>query len=82
MKVTACAQTLSTGPAMHRAMSIRWLPRSAIVVPPMARSKRQSQGVAGSANSSDSQVARHSLIWPTAPSAIIRRISAIAGSRR
>ena len=82
MNVAACAQTLSTGPAMHSAMSIRWLPRSAMVVPPMARSKRQSYGVAGSANSSDSQVARQSLISPTAPSAIMRRISAIAGSRR
>ena len=53
-----------------------------MVVPPIARSKRQSQGVAGSANSSDSQVARQSLTSPTTPSAIMRRISAIAGSRR
>ena len=42
MNVVACAHVLSTGPAMVSAMSIRWQPRSAIVVPPMARSKRQS----------------------------------------
>jgi hypothetical protein len=49
-------------PTIQRARSIRWLPRSAIVVPPSSRSKRQSNPVAGSVNSSDSQVARQSLM--------------------
>ena len=53
-----------------------------MVVPPMARSNRQSYGVAGSVNSSESQVARHSRTSPIAPSAIMRRISATAGSLR
>ena len=82
MNVADCAQTLAISPVIHSAMSIRWQPRSAIVVPPIARSNRQSKGVAGSVNSSDSQVARHSLTSPTAPSATMRRISAMAGSRR
>jgi hypothetical protein len=53
-----------------------------MVVPPIARSNRQSYGVAGSVNSSDSQRPRHSRTSPITPSAIIRRISATAGSRR
>jgi len=42
MNVAACAQVPFTGPAMVSAMSMRWQPRSVIVVPPMARSNRQS----------------------------------------
>jgi len=82
MNVSDWAHTSVIGPAIQVAMSIRWQPRSAIVVPPMARSNRQSKGVAGSVNSSESQVARHSRTSPISPSAIIRRISATAGSRR
>ena len=59
-----------------------WPPRSAIVVPPIARSNRQSNGIAGSTNSSESQIARHSRTSPTAPSSIIRFINATAGRRR
>ena len=46
-------------PAIHSAMSIRWLPRSAMVVPAHLRGRTASRtGCAGSVNSSDSQVAR------------------------
>jgi len=82
MNVCDCALTSLISPTIQRARSIRWLPRSAIVVPPMARSNRQSQGVAGSVNSSDSQLARHSRTSPTTPSATIWRMSATAGSFR
>ena len=82
MNVSAWAQTARIPPACQCARSMRWQPRSAMVVPPMARSKRQSNGVAGSVNSSESQVARHSRSSPMAPSAIMRRISDTAGSRR
>ena len=74
--------TSTIGPAIQVAMSSRWLPRSAIVVPPIDRSKRQSNGIVASTNSSDSHVPRTSLTPPTAPSSIIRFISATAGSRR
>ena len=70
------------GPAIQVAMSTRWLPRSEIVVPPIDRSNRQSNGIAGSTNSSESQLARTSLIFPTAPSSIIRFIRETAGSLR
>ena len=70
------------GPAIQVAMSNRWLPRSAIVVPPSERSKRQSNGIAGSTNSSDSQLPRTSLTLPTAPSSIIRFMRETAGRRR
>ena len=82
MNVSDCPLTSAMGPAIQVAMSIRWLPRSAIVVPPIDRSKRQSKGILGSTNSSESQVARSSLILPTAPSPIIRFIRDTAGRLR
>ena len=49
---------------------------------PMLRSKRQSNGVAGLTNSSESHVPRQSLTVPIAPSSTILFISDTAGSRR
>ena len=68
MNVSDWAETSAIGPTIQSAMSSMWLPRSAIVVPPIARSKRQSNGVAGSVNSSDSHVARHRRTSPIVPS--------------
>jgi hypothetical protein len=70
--VSDCALTWSISPTIQRARSIRFAPRSAIVVPPVRPSKRQSNGVAGSTNSSESQVARQSRTSPTAPSSTTR----------
>ena len=74
--------TSAMPPAIHVAMSMRWLPRSAIVVPPMDRSKRQSNGIDGSTNSSESQTPRTKRTVPTAPSSIILFMSETAGSLR
>ena len=81
-KVSDCALTSAISPTIQCAMSMRCAPRSAIDVPPIFRSKRQSKGIAGSTNSSESQIARHSWTLPTLPSAIMRFISETAGSLR
>ena len=74
--------TSSIGPSIHVAMSIRWLPRSPMVLPPIDDSNRQSKAMSGSTNSSESQVPRQRWTSPSSPFATISAISETAGRRR
>ena len=58
VNVSDCALTEVISPTVHLARSMRCAPRSEIVLAPSRRAKRQSNGMSGSRNSSDSQAPR------------------------